>query len=101
MGATAVKSTFRTSTEPDNRRRSERFPYIVEAALSTETTMFPVETANLSKHGVSLIVDNEVAVGSFYLFEIAIGPKTVETEVRVVACRATEDGRFEIGAEFC
>jgi len=101
MGTTVVSSKFRKSTATDDRRRSERFPYIVEATLSTETTMFPVETANLSKHGVLLVVDNELAVGTFYMFEIAIGPKTVETEVRVVACRALEDGRFEIGAEFC
>ncbi len=93
-----VTSGPRTAT---NRRRSERFPYIVEATLSTDTETFDVETANLSRHGVGLTVDSELAVGSFYMFEIAIGPKTVETEIRVVSCRALEDGRFEIGAEFC
>jgi hypothetical protein len=84
-----------------NRRRSERFPYIVEAWLSRDGETFEVETANLSKHGVGLTVDAELAAGTFYMFEIAIGPKKVETEIRVVACRAREDGRFEIGAEFC
>lgn len=94
----AATSVPRTAHD---RRRRERFPYIVEATLSTDTETFAVETANLSKHGVGLNVDNELAPGTFYMFEIAIGPKTVETEIRVVSCRAMEDGRFEIGAEFC
>lgn len=93
-----MKSPRRSARE---RRRSERFPYIIEATLSTENETFEVTTANLSKHGVGLIVNAGLALGAFYMFEIAIGPKVVETEVRVISCRALEDGRFEIGAEFC
>ena len=86
----------------DERRRSERYPYVVEAWLSNDSTA-PIElkTANLSRHGVRLTLERPLNVGEFFTIEIGVGRQALLSEVRIVSCFATEDGLYDVGAEFC
>jgi hypothetical protein len=85
-----------------DRRRSHRLQYAVEASLWKDgVEHFPIHTCNLSRHGVGMLVDRPLEPETFYVIELALGPKTITSEIRIISCRKTEDGRFEVGAEFC
>jgi hypothetical protein len=88
-----------------NRRRSDRFPHVAESWVSTElpdgtTERTEVTSVNLSRHGVAFQLAHPLAAGAFYTIEIGLGPQQLVAEVRTISCRATQDGRYEIGAEF-
>ena len=102
---------FRTSstTAPDtlDRRRSERTPRVLDAWICSPTAADPLEeredvtAVNLSRHGVAFTLGHTVATGTFYVIEVGLGVQQVISEVRIVSCRQTEEGLFEVGAEFC
>ena len=97
-----LSSSCGAGAAADERRRSERYPYVVEAWLSSDSTE-PIElkTANLSRHGVRLTLERPLTVGEFFTIEIGVGRQALLSEVRVVSCFATEDGMYDVGAEFC
>ena len=35
------------------------------------------------------------------MIEVGLGAQQVVSEVRIISCRESEDGVFEVGAEFC
>ncbi len=96
----------RRKPSDDDRRRSARVPHVAEAWVCSPTDFdlekkIEVRAVNLSRHGVAFDVDSDMATGSFKMIEIGIGDQRVRTEVRIISCRQTEDGHFEVGAEFC
>jgi hypothetical protein len=92
-------------TQKDNRRRSERKPYVVEAWLSSPTAKNPkdrheVVGVNISRHGIAFELSMSVATGAYFVFEVGYGPQQLRSEVRILSCKKHE-GRYRIGAEFC
>ena len=104
----AFKSSS-TTTSPDiqDRRRSERTPRVLDAWICSPTAADPLEereevtAVSLSRHGVAFTLAHTVATGTFYLIEVALGAQEVVSEVRIISCRRTDQGLFEVGAEFC
>lgn len=94
---------FIQSTE---RRRSVRKPCIVDAFIISPTATNPYERRevsgiNLSKHGIAFDFNEPIANGTYWLIEIGMGEQRMVSEVRIVSCRKTEDGFYQVGSEFC
>jgi hypothetical protein len=88
------------------RRRSERNPYVVEAFIISPTATSEAErkevtSVNLSRHGIAFDFDQPLPKKTYYRMEISLGGKVICTEVKIVSCRAIEDGIYQVGAEFC
>ncbi len=88
------------------RRRSQRKPHVVEAWIASPTATDAsqreeVISVNLSRHGVAFERRNPLPVGTFHVIDIAMGEQRMRTEVRIMSCRPLENGRYEIGGEFC
>ena len=89
-----------------DRRRSERRPHIVEAFISSPTATDPmdrdeVNALNLSRHGVGFDYDQPIPLGTFHVIDLDMGTQRMRIETRIMSCRKLENGRYEIGAEFC
>lgn len=89
----------------DERRRSNRKPYVAEAWLSSPTATDPadrveVTSLNVSKHGIAFDLPVAIPTGVFYVLRLGMGPQKLVTEVRVVSCRPGDES-FHVGAEFC
>lgn len=90
-----------------NRRRSERIPQVMAAWICSPTATDPakerqeVTSLNLSRHGIGFRASRELATGVFCVMEIGIGEQRLVSEVHIVSCRRGDDGRFDVGAEFC
>ena len=96
----------RKKPSDDDRRRSERVPHVVESWISSPTDFDKnqqqeVRSVNLSRHGVAFDTDKEMATGAFKIIEIGLGQQRMISEVRIVSCRKTDEGHYEVGAEFC
>ena len=91
--------------DPNDRRRSERKPYVMEAWVASPTAASPedrdeVTSVNISRHGVAFQSKSPLAEGAFYALEVGMGEQRIISEVRVISCRPA-DGSYDIGAEFC
>jgi hypothetical protein len=89
----------------DERRRSERKPYTVEAFIISPTATEKsdrkeVTSVNLSRHGVAFDFTEALAKKTYWTIEIDMGNQQLKTEIRIIACRAIENGIYQIGAEF-
>jgi hypothetical protein len=88
------------------RRRSERKPHVVETWISSPTATEPsdreeVTGVNLSRHGVAFESERPFPVNTYHIIDIAMGEQRMYSEIHIVSCRPTANGRSEIGAEFC
>jgi hypothetical protein len=95
--------TFPRSAE---RRRSVRIPHVIEAWINSPTATHAEERRevtcmNLSRHGAGFLFSEPLPTSAFYVLEIGLGEQRMISEVRIVSCKATENGQYEIGAEFC
>ena len=91
-------------TACNERRRSERHPYIIEAWLGSATdpqAREEVATLNLSRHGVQFQLTRPVKAGSFEVLEISMGSQKLVTRVQIKRCDPLEEGFWDVGAEFC
>jgi c-di-GMP-binding flagellar brake protein YcgR len=91
---------------PKDRRRSVRKPHLVEAWIVSPTATrqsekLEVTSVNISRHGVCFSLAKAIPEGAFYLFEVLMGEQKILSEIRVVACRKDDAGRYDVGAEFC
>ncbi len=89
-----------------NRRRSVRKPHVAEAWICSPTATsldakIEVIAINLSRHGVAFELSTPLATGAFHAMEIGVGDQRLISEIRIVSCRKTENGKYEVGAEFC
>ena len=105
MSTTFARAKSAAPLEKD-RRRSERRPHVVEAFVWSPTATDPndreeVTSIDLSRHGLAFNLTHELPTGAFYMTEIAIGDQKILAEVRIISCRATDDGAYQVGAEFC
>jgi hypothetical protein len=90
----------------ENRRRSNRWPYVIEAWVSSPTATDPADkleatAVNLSRHGICFDVDASLPVGCFYRIEVGIGEQRLNAEVRIISTRASGPNTYTIGAAFC
>jgi hypothetical protein len=105
MPDTLTKSA--SGTLEDDRRRSERCPYVAEAWIWSPTSTDPadrieVTSLNLSRHGLGFSMPTPLPTGSFHMVEIGVGPQRITSEIRIISCRWDEELQtHEIGAEFC
>ena len=104
MGAPVVE-TVSSEIRTENRRRSERNPYVIEAFVYSPTATEEDEklestSLNLSRHGVGFCIEHPLPVGAFYVIEIGLGPQKLVSEMRTVSCRRRADGMYEVGGEF-
>ena len=95
-----------TTTLKDDRRRSLRTPHVAEAWIASPTATSTEEkkevtALNLSRHGVGFELARPVPVGTFHVIEIEMGDQRLVSEMRIISCRAGENGTYEVGAEFC
>lgn len=102
----AVPSAVFPAPDHENRRRSVRRPYAMEAWISSPTATDEAEileanAVNLSRHGVRFEMNQTLPVGCFYRIELGMGDQKLNTEIRIVSSRQTGTGRFSIGAAFC
>jgi len=96
----------RRKPSEDDRRRSTRVPHVAEAWVCSPTDFdqedkIEVRAVNLSRHGLAFDLDTDMATGSFKTIEIGIGDQRVRSEIRIISCRQTDEGHYEVGAEFC
>lgn len=90
-----------------DRRRSARSPCVATSwiwsptADNCEAERCEVSAVNLSRHGLAFRASKPVATGSFQMVRIALGDQTLTSEVRIISCRQTDAGDYEIGAAFC
>ena len=101
-----ILSTHPQAPSEDNRRRSERKPYVIEARIWSPTAVDPnereeVRAVNLSRHGVAFQIDHAIPVAHFMMIEVGIGQQKITSEVRIISCRECDPHVFEVGAEFC
>jgi hypothetical protein len=89
-----------------DRRRSSRQEQRVPAWLSdasggsVASSQQQVMVTNLSLHGVGFTAKKRIEQEDFHWIVIASDRLSLSTRVRVVSCRANDEGGFEIGAEF-
>jgi hypothetical protein len=104
-GNMGLQATLPTRSEKE-RRRSERKPHIVETWISSPTATKPtdreeVTAVNLSRHGVAFESRRPLPLSTFHIIDIALGEQRMQSEIRIISCRPSANGRSEIGAEFC
>jgi hypothetical protein len=90
----------------ENRRRSDRRPYVIEAWVSSPTATNPADkleatAVNMSRHGICFDMDASLPVGCFYRIEVGIGEQRLNAEVRIISSRQTASHTYSIGAAFC
>lgn len=97
-----------TRRKPDetDRRRSARVRHVVDAWIASPTDFhrkdaFEAKSLNVSRHGVAFETDRELPTGSFWVIEIAMGDQQMSTEIRIISCHKCDNGKWEVGAEFC
>src|SRR5262245_15264680 len=88
----------------NERRRSERRAYVVEAYIISPTATSDSErkevtSVNLSRHGIAFDFDQPLARKTYYRMEIVLGEQKTVTEVRIVSCLPVEEGMYQVGAE--
>jgi hypothetical protein len=93
------------SITTEERRRSPRRPYTVEAFIISPTATNPYErrevtSINLSKHGVAFDFTEPLAKNTYFLMEIGFGDQRIVSEICIISCRAIEEGLYQVGAEF-
>jgi hypothetical protein len=90
----------------ENRRRSPRRPYVIEAWVSSPTAVDESErmeatAVNLSRHGICFDMKQDLPVGCFYTIEVGMGEQRLIAEVRIISCRQVTEKTWTIGAAFC
>lgn len=89
------------------RRRSHRetivaIGHLVSTIRDARTTQrpIPILVTDISLHGCDFRCESPADPGSFYRIELAVGPLTLQSRLRVIRTRARYDGTHEVGAEF-
>jgi hypothetical protein len=105
-GMTSASATGLPTTTPENRRRSLRKPYCIEAWLSSPTAgegdeRLEARAVNLSRHGIRFDTSQPLPVGCFYMIEVGMGEQRIHSEIRIVSSRQVDTNRHSIGAAFC
>ena len=105
MSPTASFPSEASATKAD-RRRSPRTPHVAEAWISSPTATsaeerIEVTSMNLSRHGVGFALARAIAENTFYVMEIGMGEQRLVSEIRIISCRKSDHGTWEVGAEFC
>lgn len=90
----------------DNRRRSLRSPYCIEAWISSPTATegeerLEARAVNLSRHGIRFDMNLPLPVGCFFMIEVGMGDQRIRSEIRIVSCKQVDANRHSIGATFC
>jgi len=104
--ASGLSAMASTESAHDNRRRSAREPYVIQAWVSSPTASpgeAPLEAlaVNLSRHGIRFDMKAPLPVGCFYMIEVGLGEHRIHTEIRVVSSHQVDTHRHSIGATFC
>ena len=60
-----------------------------------------VEVFDLNLQGCGLRCPVSLEKGDYHQILVMAGPLRLSSRLRVVSSRATAEGRFEVGAEFC
>jgi hypothetical protein len=99
----AIEPTVTTPAE--ERRRSLRESYVVEAFIISPTATNPYErrevtSINISRHGVAFDFTEPLPKKTYFSIEIGIGSQKLVSEICIVSCRPIEEGMYQIGAEF-
>src|SRR5687767_13549961 len=106
-------SATRTRTAPagqenypgPDRRKHPRHPHVVVATLQPASGNADVDESvrvfDLSLGGVGLVSDHRYRDGSVWRITLGNGPLLLNAKIRVVFCRARDDGWFDVGCEFC
>ena len=105
MTRTSTAASGAAATKSD-RRRSPRAPHVAEAWISSPTATNPqdrieVTSMNLSRHGIGFELARSIPENTFYTIEIAMADQRLNSEIRIVSCRKSDHGTWEVGAEFC
>ena len=93
-------------TPAAERRRSHRQKRETGGWLSSATghraggNGCHVQVRDLSLHGVGYVSDTESRVHDTHWLVIADQSLRLSTRLRVVSCRAREDGKWDVGGEF-
>ena len=101
----AVREIPRPHLSPlDERRRMPRESVTAKGLLSMdrfdeEGQM--VEVFDLTLQGIGFRSPTAVVLGGYHQILVMAGPLRLSSRLRVVSCRAHDQGGFEIGAEFC
>ncbi len=102
-----MSSSTAQKAPANDRRRSERKAYIIEASLCSPTAKnkkkerIEATSVNINRHGIAFQMDKALPIDSFYVVEVMLGEREVISEIRIISCRKAENGNYEIGAEFC
>jgi hypothetical protein len=89
-----------------DRRRSARAAHVAEAWIASPTATstserIEVTSINLSRHGIGFELATPLPEHTFYSIEIAMADQRLVSEIRIVSCRKSDHGTWEVGAEFC
>ena len=60
-----------------------------------------VEVFDLTLQGIGFRSHVTLETGGYHQILVMAGPLRLSSRLRVVSCRAYEQGGFEVGAEFC
>jgi hypothetical protein len=106
MSPHAISALPQKRKKPDDRRRSDRKPHVMEAWIASPTASDSnareeVRSINVSRHGVGFQSDKVLPIGAFYVLDVVVGEQQLNSEVRIISCRAIENSLYEIGAAFC
>jgi hypothetical protein len=101
----SVREIPRRHVSPlDERRRMPRESVTAKGLLSMdrfdeEGQM--VEVFDLTLQGIGFRSPVTLETGGYHQILVMAGPLRLSSRLRVVSCRAYEQGGFEVGAEFC
>ena len=89
----------------EDRRRSHRRPDTCDAFVASPTATDPTERwevrgVNLNRHGIGFRSPVWLPPRAFFAIDFGLGSQRVRCEIRVMNCRALDDGGFEVGGEF-
>lgn len=93
------------SEPPEDRRRSRRRAETCDAFVASPTATDPTERwevrgVNLNRHGIGFRSPVWLPPRAFFAIDFGLGSQRVRCEIRVMNCRALDDGGFEVGGEF-
>ena len=105
MSPTATSPSDSVGAKAD-RRRSPRTPHVAEAWITSPTATstderIEVASMNLARHGVGFELARAIPENTFYVMEIGMGEQRLLSEIRIISCRKSDHGTWEVGAEFC
>lgn len=102
---TSIDKSGQPPQATTDRRRSFRQASQLPAWLSDQSggrrpQQQKVTVTDMSLHGIGFVAADKVELGATHWIVVASDQLHLSTRVRIVNCRAREDGAFDIGAEF-